>query len=101
MEASSCYLLIVLVLLQADFDNSRGVALLVSKIGRLAKMVGSTVWGVRVEEGRTRCARLTLTPHKLYLSALREGDPPRYSHVLPVSTLYFYIFSHNYFQILV
>ncbi|KAK4326674.1 hypothetical protein Pmani_002833 [Petrolisthes manimaculis] len=68
---------------QVDFDYSSGVTLLVSKICQMADMVGSTVWVVKEDDGRKRCARLTLTPNRLYLSALREGDPPRYSHVLP------------------
>ncbi|XP_045587333.1 uncharacterized protein [Procambarus clarkii] len=48
-----------------------------------ARLVGTGVWAVMDIDGRRRCAKMVTVDDRLYLSALREGDPPIYTHTMP------------------
>ncbi|KAK7081153.1 hypothetical protein SK128_006549 [Halocaridina rubra] len=50
---------------------------------KAASMVGSDVWAVLDEGGRSRCAKVTHEEGRLFLHALREGTPPVYTHKVP------------------
>ncbi|XP_066990374.1 E3 ubiquitin-protein ligase TRIM32-like [Macrobrachium rosenbergii] len=61
----------------SDFDD---IPKFLSEILKAASLVGSDVWAVHNEEGRSRCAKVTLLDGYLLLHSLREGTPPVYTH---------------------
>lgn len=60
---------------------------LVVQVMKQARLVGSSVWAVATTDRRPRCSRVVQRGNHIYLSALREGEPPLYSHTLPVSLM--------------
>ena len=60
---------------------------LVLEMVKQARLVGSSVWATTTKSGRPRRARVDQLGDYLFLSALQEGEPPLYSHTLPVSVV--------------
>lgn len=69
--------------LQEPVTEPSNTQQLVEQVVKQARLVGSSVWAVVTTGGRTRCAKVVQRGDHLYLSALREGEPPLYSHTLP------------------
>ncbi|XP_042216400.1 tripartite motif-containing protein 3-like [Homarus americanus] len=64
-------------------DDLPDTGQLVVQVLNKARLVGSGVWTVMEVDGRPRCAKMVHFDDRVYLSALREGKPPIYSHTIP------------------
>ncbi|KAK8729319.1 hypothetical protein OTU49_008761 [Cherax quadricarinatus] len=56
---------------------------LVEEVMNKAQLVGSGVCAILETDGRRRCAKMVHVENRIYLSSLKEGDPPIYSHTVP------------------
>ncbi|XP_068205041.1 uncharacterized protein [Palaemon carinicauda] len=65
---------------KGKFTDFNDIPKFLAEILKAASLVGSDVWAVYTQEGRSRCAKVT--PHEGYLllHALHEGTPPVYTH---------------------